>query len=360
VIPRDDERKRGYGLRAVSDEPTNGILAELLAEAAEGEEGHRRRALRRAGRAALLWPEEASDLDRRGRPLTELRAVGPWVADRLRGWLDHPPEIQTPPEARRGFMTRAEARRILADRPSAPRARADLQMHSTWSDGRVSIEDMVARSAALGREYVSITDHSVGLPIAGGMDEATLLRQGLEIDLLNSAGSGPRILRSIEMNLSPEGEGDMAPVVLSALDLVLGAFHSKLRVAEGQTDRYLAAVRNPSVHVLAHPRGRRWDARPGLRADWPRVFEAAANAGTALEIDAFPDRQDLQVELLELARQAGVWISIGSDAHHPDELDHLEIGEAAAVRAGIPPGRILNLLPADDVTAWAAAKRARV
>lgn len=344
----------------MSGEPTNGILGELLAGAAEGEESHRRRALRRASRAALLWPEEATDLDSAGRPLTELRAVGPWVADRLRGWLDDPPEIQMPPEARRGFLTRAEARRILADRPSAPRARADLQMHSTWSDGTVSIEEMVARSATLGRDYVSITDHSVGLPIARGMDEATLLRQGVEIDRLNAGGAGPRILRSIEMNLSPEGEGDMDPGVLRGLDLVLGAFHSKLRLTEDQTDRYVAAVRNPSVHVLAHPRGRRWDTRPGLRADWPTVFEAAAQAGTALEIDAFPDRQDLQVELLELAREAGAWISIGSDAHRPDELDHLELGEAAALLARIPERRLLNLRSADEVVAWAAAKPHRV
>jgi histidinol phosphatase-like PHP family hydrolase len=344
----------------VSDVPTNGALAELLGQAAEEEEGHRRRALRRAGRAAMLWPEEAADLDAAGRPLTELRAVGPWVADRLREWLDDPPNVPQPPEIRRGFMTRAEARRILAEHPSARRVRADLQMHSTWSDGRVSIEEMVARSSELGREYVSITDHSVGLPIAGGMDEATLLRQGVEIDNFNATGGGPRILRSIEMNLSPEGEGDMDPDILAGLDIVLGAFHSKLRVVEDQTERYLAAVRNPTVHVLAHPRGRRWGARPGLRADWPRVFEAAAAAGTAMEIDAFPDRQDLQVELLELAREAGVWISIGSDAHHPAELDHLDIGEASALRAGIPPERILNLRSADDVVAWAAAKRDRV
>ncbi|HEX5948208.1 MAG TPA: PHP domain-containing protein [Actinomycetota bacterium] len=339
---------------------SNAMLAELLGRAADAEDGHRRRALRRAGRAAMLWPEEAADLDAAGRPLTELRAVGPWVADRLRGWFDDPPDVPRPPETRRGFMTRAEARSILAEHPSAPRARADLQMHSTWSDGRAPIEEMLVRSRELGREYVSITDHSVGLPIAGGMDEATLLRQGVEIDTLNATGDGPRILRSIEMNLSPEGEGDMDPDILAGLDIVLGAFHSALRRTDDQTERYLAAVRNPSVHVLAHPRGRRWGARPGLRADWPRVFEAAAQAGTAMEIDAFPDRQDLQVELLELAREARVWISIGSDAHHPDELDHLEIGEAAALRAGISEPRILNLRSADEAVAWAAAKRDRV
>jgi DNA polymerase (family 10) len=196
-------------------------------------------------------------------------------------------------------------------------------MHTTWSDGAVSIEEMVDRSASLGREYVAITDHSVGLAIARGMDEATLLRQGVEIDRINVEGGRPRILRSIEMNLSPEGQGDMDPGILRGLDLVLGAFHSALRRREDQTARYLAA-------------------------------------GTALEIDAFPDRQDLQIELLELAREAGTWISIGSDAHRPDELDHLELGEAAAIRAGISPARILNLRSADEVVTWAAQKAGRV
>jgi putative hydrolase len=336
----------------------NGVIAELLARAAEGEEGHRARALRRAARAALLWPQEAGDLLAAGRPLTELRGVGPWVADRLRAWIREPPNVPASPESRRGFMTLVEARRVLAAEPDPPRPRGDLQMHTTWSDGAASLEEMTDAASALGHRYVAVTDHSVGLPIARGMDEATLLRQGVEIDRVNEVHvqAGFRALRSIEMNLSPDGEGDMDPEVLRGLDLVLGAFHSSLRTTEDQTDRYLAAVRNPTVHVLAHPRGRRWNARAGLRADWPRVFAAAAAAGTAMEIDAYPDRQDLQVDLLEVAREAGAWISIGTDAHHPNELAFLELGVAAAVRAGVPPARILNLLSADDVVAWAGAK----
>jgi histidinol phosphatase-like PHP family hydrolase len=250
----------------------------------------------------------------------------------------------------------SEARTLLADDPTwRDGALGDLQVHTTWSDGSRSVEDMAAHVAAMGHRYAGLTDHSKGLPIANGMDEATLMRQWTEIDRVNGsfADSGFRLLRSLEMNLSPEGEGDMDPAVLANLDLVLGAFHSKLRVQEDQTPRYLAAVRNPTVHVLAHPRGRRWDARRGLRADWPVVFEAAAEAGTAVEIDAYPDRQDLQPRLLELARETGVWISIGTDAHHPWELAFFELGLAAAKRAGIPPGRILNFLPADELVAWA-------
>jgi histidinol phosphatase-like PHP family hydrolase len=346
----------------VADPPSNLELAELLARAAEREEGHRARALRRASRAALQWPEEAADVAASG-SLTEFRAVGRWIADRLRAWLDDPPEPPSPPESRRGFLTMAEARRILDDHPNRGTLRGDLQMHTTWSDGSAPLEEMASRGRALGREYVAVTDHSVGLPIAGGMDEATLLRQGVEIDGFNAGLVGARVpfrvLRSIEMNLSPEGEGDMDPTVLAGLDLVLGAFHSKLRTTDDQTDRYVAAVRNPTVHVLAHPRGRRWNSRPGLRADWPRVFAAAAAVGTAMEIDAFPDRQDLQVELLEVARDAGTWISMGTDAHHPDELSFLEMGMAAALKARVRPDRILNLLPADEVVAWAGAKRER-
>lgn len=188
------------------------------------------------------------------------------------------------------------------------------------------------------------------------MDEATLLRQGVEIDGVNtqlaSEGSEFRLLRAIEMNVSVEGEGDMDRAILGGLELVLGAFHSRLRVTDDQTPRYLAAVRNPNVNVLAHPRGRRWNSRKGLYAEWPVVFQAAAEEGTALEIDAYPDRQDLQVELLEVARETrDLWISIGTDAHYPDELGFIGMGLAAAIRAGFPRERILNFLPREDLLA---------
>jgi putative hydrolase len=256
------------------------------------------------------------------------------------------------------FLTIAQGRVILAEDPSWRDALlGDLQMHSEWSDGGPPIEEMARQSRERGHRYAALTDHSKGLPIANGMDEAKLMRQWDEIarvnDLLGSEDPPFRLLRSIEMNLSPEGEGDMDPEVLGELDLVLGAFHSKLRVKSDQTERYLAAIRNPDVHVLAHPRGRRWGVPRGLHADWPVVFEAAERAGTALEIDAYPDRQDLQHRLLELVRETGVWISIGTDAHHPWELDFFELGAAAALRARIPRERILNAMPVEELVAWA-------
>jgi DNA polymerase (family 10) len=345
---------------------TNAPRAELLARAAETEaEGtNRRKALQRASRAAFFWPEEAWSLHEEERPLTDLRSVGPWLAGVMGGWLDPeadvgPPE---PPEIRRGFLTLSEARATLAENDWWREAlRADLQMHTTYSDGRNSLREMATEAAGYGYGHVAVTDHSKGLPITHGMDEARLSAQGDDVRRVNEelerSGAALRVLHSIEMNLSPEGEGDMDPHALRRLDLVLGAFHSKLRVAEDQTERYLAAVRNRSVHVLAHPRGRRFNVRLGLRADWSRVFAEAAELDKALEVDGYPDRQDLDVELLAAAGNTGVRISIGTDAHSIEELRYIEFGVAAVIRAGIPRDRVLNFLSRDELLEWVGAIR---
>lgn len=338
----------------------NRELAELLARAAEAEDGHRQRVLRRASRAALTWPAEAAAAVADGRSLTELRGVGPWIARTLHGWLDDPPEVPEPPPARANFLTLADARDVLASHPEwRTSLRGDLQMHTTWSDGKATLEQMAGAAAALGHRYVGVTDHSKGLPIARGMDEAKLLRQGEAIRAYNHDSPPIRLLRSLEMNLSPEGEGDMDPDVLGRLDLVLGAFHSQLRRTADQTERYLAALRNPTVHVLAHPRGRRFGSRLGLQAEWPRVFAAAGEKGVALEIDCHPDRQDLEVGLVAMAVEAGAWISIGTDAHYPFELEFIEFGIAAAVLGRAPRERILNYLGPDEVVTWAGSRGPR-
>jgi putative hydrolase len=344
---------------------TNGDLAELLSRAAENEEGHRVRALRRASSAAMFWPEEAADLAERGRALTELRSVGPWVERLLLDWLESPPADLRRPELRSGFLTRSQARRTIAENPGwTDGLRSDLQMHTTHSDGNATIPEMLEAARTLGHRHVAFTDHSKDLPIANGMDEARLQAQAELLRDANAAfaadaGAPVEGLHGIEMNLSPEGEGDMDPVALAELDIVLGAFHSKLRLKEDQTERYLAALANPDVQILAHPRGRMFGRRTGLSADWPRVFAAAAGRGMALETDAHPERQDLDVERLEIARDAGVWISIDTDAHAPRELEFQEFGIAAAIRARIPRERILNFLSAEDLRDWVSESRDR-
>jgi putative hydrolase len=345
--------------------PSNADLVELLRRAGDDESEHRRRALHRASRAATFWSEEADDLAATGRSLTELRSVGPWVEAKILGWIEQPPDVPEPDETRRGYLTLAEVRRVLDGDPSwEATPHADLQVHTTDSDGAVPLPEMTRLARGLGRPFVAITDHSKGLPIANGMDEAQLADQGHRIDELNAelagAGDAFRVLRSIEMDVFPDGSPDMPAESLAPLDLVLGAFHSKLRLREDQTDRYLAALREPSVHVLAHPKARMYGRRAGLSADWRRVFAEAARLGKAVELDATPARQDLNVELATTAVAEGVrWFSIGSDAHVPVELEFLPFGLATAVLAGVPRERILNYRSVEEVRAWADELRSR-
>jgi len=344
--------------------PSNADLAELLWRAGDEETDHRRRALHRASRAARFWPEEAGALADSGRSLTELRAVGPWVAARIHGWLEEPPAIGEPDPTRRGFLSLADVRAALDADPTWERLpHGDLQVHTTDSDGRLPLHEAAGLARALGRPYVGITDHSKSLQIAHGMDEQRLAEQVARIDALNEelreAGDDFRVLRSMEMDVFADGSADMGLEALAPLDLVLGAFHSKLRVREDETERYLAALRNPAVQVLAHPQARMYGRRTGLSADWPRVFAEAAALGKAVELDATPARQDLSVELARIAVAEGVrWYSIGSDAHVPEEFEFLPFGLATAAIAGVPRDRILNYRSADEVVTWATELRA--
>ncbi len=201
------------------------------------------------------------------------------------------------------------------------------------------------------------------MKIAGGINEFELRQQGREIITVNhqlaKAGRTLRVLRSTEMNLNPRGAGDMASDALAELDIVLGSFHSALRSKEDQTPRYVAALRNPDIQILGHPRGRIFNYRLGLNADWPRVFAEAAELDKAVEIDCYPDRQDLSLKLLKLARAAGCRISLGTDAHHRHQLGFIELGLAAACLARIPAERIVNFLPCDKLLAWVTSVRAR-
>jgi histidinol phosphatase-like PHP family hydrolase len=193
------------------------------------------------------------------------------------------------------------------------------------------------------------------------MNETELERQIAEIDAVNGVlsehGEPLHVLRALEMNIDPDGQGDMEEAALDRLDLVLGSFHSKLRITEDQTARYVAALLNPHVHVLGHPRGRKYNFRMGLTAEWEKVFETAASLDKAVEIDGYPDRQDLNLSLLELAREAAVRISIGTDAHNQSEMRFIDVGVATALKAGISADRILNFQPWQEIVAWTDSLR---
>jgi histidinol phosphatase-like PHP family hydrolase len=344
--------------------PRNSELAELLAVEAESAAHPAKRALRRASRRAFLWEVEAAQLLQKGRSLTELSGVGPYIEKKILTWLDNPPSIPETPPIRRGFLALTDARREIDEKPGWLQSiRGDLQMHTTWSDGSGSIAEMADVASERHYEYVAITDHSKGLKIAGGIDEIQLQRQAVEIEAINATRSeGSRktaVLRSIELNLNPLGQGDMDHASLQKLDLVLGCFHSSLRKKDDQTDRYLAALHNPNIHILGHPRGRIYNFRTGLHADWAKIFATAAELDKALEIDGYPDRQDLDVDLLRIARVAGMRISLGTDSHGPGQLRFMEFAAAAALMAGIRNDRILNFMSKDELLAWADNVRSR-
>lgn len=341
----------------MEDSLHNGQIAELLASEGDRAEGHLRRAYYQAAHGAFMWAEETSDLIERGEPLTGLRGVGPFMARKIMEWQEAGIRPGAAAETRRNFLTLTQARSILAQVAGyRDGLRGDLQMHTTWSDGAGSVAEMATAAAQRGYDYISITDHTKGLKIAGGIDERELERQAEEIQTANKTAA-VRIWRSAEVNLSPAGEVDMEAGALAGLDVVLGSFHSQLRKTEDQTERYLAALRNPLIQILGHPRGRVYNYRLGLKADWHRVFAEAARLGKAVEIDAYSDRQDLDVALLQVAREEGVMLSLGTDAHHPEQLGFIELGLGAAALAGIPKEQILNYKTAEELMEWVAAAR---
>lgn len=260
-------------------------------------------------------------------------------------------------ELRGNFLSTAQVAEVLrfdADRGlGLADYRGDLQMHSEYSDGRTSIEALAEACLARGYRYCAITDHSYGLPIARGVSMADLKRQHAEINALNRRfGKRFRVLKGIEANILADGELDMKPDELRRLELILAAPHSKLRAGDDQTTRMLRAVRTPGVHILAHPRGRKSGARPGVTADWDKVFRAAAQSGVAIEIDGDPSRQDVDFALADRALRAGCLFALDSDAHSVDELRYAQTALAHARLAGIPLDRILNCWSTDRLLDW--------
>jgi histidinol phosphatase-like PHP family hydrolase len=260
---------------------------------------------------------------------------------------------------RASFLSRAAVRRVLERaRPRAisPRSyRGDLQMHSTWSDGGQSLADIIEAGLSRGYAYSAVTDHSYGLPIANGLSMTRLRQQHAAIDRLNRKYAGRfRLLKGIEANIRSDGTIDMTVEELARLEIVVAAPHSALRTSTDQTDRLLRAIRTPGVHILGHPRGRRYGSRAGLIADWPRVFAAAARAGVAIEIDGDAARQDLDHTLARGALAAGCVFALDSDAHSAAELRYAETAIAHARLAGIPATRVLNCWPLDRLRGWAA------
>jgi len=223
----------------------------------------------------------------------------------------------------------------------------DLQMHSTWSDGKRSIKEMAEKAYALGRSYILITDHSQGLGIAGGLSIGRLMDQWHEIDKLNEIFEGKLvILKGAEVEVRTDGTLDYPDEVLERLDVVVAALHSNLRQERGQlTERYIKAISHPLVHILAHPSGRLFGVREEANADWERIFKAAASSGTLLEINAHPSRLDLSEKKIRQAFNLGCKFVISTDAHDIHEQEYMFFGVAQARRAWLKRSDVANAQP---------------
>lgn len=263
-------------------------------------------------------------------------------------------------ERRRGlrahFLSRAEVLRILGDPslagPGIATYRGDLQMHSEWSDGAPTLDEIVEACLARGYAYAAVTDHSHGLQIAGGMSMAEAAQHDA-IDRINTSHLQRfRLIKGVEANISRDGQLDLSAEEAAQFELVLAAPHSKLRLADDQTLRLVDAIRNPHVHVLAHPRGRIAGSRAGIVADWDTVYAVAAHEGVAIEIDGDPARQDLDYTMAARARAAGCVFALDSDAHTTSQLRYAETALAHARLAAIPEHRIVNCWGTDRLLTW--------
>jgi histidinol phosphatase-like PHP family hydrolase len=259
------------------------------------------------------------------------------------------------------FLSRAAADAAMRARQPEAASRADvlcdLQMHSDWSDGVQTLRDIIETGIARGYTHSAVTDHSYGLPIAGGLPMAKVRAQHLEIDRLNAEYRGRfRLLKGIEANIRADGSVDMTLDELALMDIVVAAPHSALRSPADQTARMIGAVQTPGVHILGHPRGRMYGSRPGVSADWERVFAAAARAGVAIELDGDPARQDLDYDLARCAVASGCLFAIDSDAHATDQWWYAETALAHSRLAGIPRARIVNCWPLARLLDWARAR----
>ncbi|MFB3127233.1 MAG: DNA polymerase/3'-5' exonuclease PolX, partial [Candidatus Acidiferrales bacterium] len=281
--------------------------------------------------------------------LTTLKS-GKWVAGRTEeevykklGLVWIPPELRESA----GEVEAAAGGRLprlveLAD------IHGDLQMHTTESDGKNSIEEMAAAARALGYGYIAITDHSKAVTVANGMDEKRALAHARRIRQVSKKLDHFRILAGVEVDILKDGRLDLDDEVLAQLDVVVGSVHSYMNLEPAEmTERLLEAIENPHLKILGHPTGRLLLRREPYRYDLEKILSACKKRGVAVECNAFPDRLDLCDVDLRAARERGVKVVISTDAHSTTHLPYMKYGVRTARRAWLSKNDVLNTLPLD-------------
>lgn len=221
--------------------------------------------------------------------------------------------------------------------------KGDLHMHTTWSDGAQSLDEMVKRVRDKGYSYMAVTDHSKYLRVANGLDETRLRKQREEIAKLNDEMNDFHIFAGVEMDILPDGTLDFSDEFLSEMDYVIGAIHSSFSQTEEKImKRLYNALENPYVSLIAHPTGRLIGRRPGYKVDVEKLIEKAKETNTALEINANPNRLDLSSYWIRKVQEAGVNIAINTDAHSYPMLDHMKYGVGVARKGWVKKDMVMN------------------
>lgn len=227
--------------------------------------------------------------------------------------------------------------------------KADLHMHTTWSDGAYSIEEMVEACRTKGYSHLVITDHSDYLKVANGLTKERLLHQIETIHEINEKYTDIEIFTGTEMDILPDGSLDFDEDVLKQLDFVIASIHSSFSQPEEKImERLFNAIKNPFVHMIAHPTGRIIESRNGYNPDVPTLIEWAKEYGKILELNASPYRLDLKTEYLKMAKESGVPIAINTDAHHINQLKYMDIGVRYAQKAWLSKDEIVNTWTLDN------------
>jgi len=264
-----------------------------------------------------------------------------------------------PPELReaQGEVERAE-QGSLPKLVELSDIKGDLHMHTDWSDGHNSIEEMTLAARDLGYQYIAITDHSGGRGIAHGLDEERLKKQIAEVRALNERLSGIHVFTGIEVDIRADGSLDLPHEILSKLDIVIAAVHSAMNQSEERmTKRVLNAIENPDVDIIAHPTCRLLGEREPVAINLETIFQAAAKNSKVLEINAMPDRLDLNDIHAFRARDIEVKLAIETDAHSTAHLGFMRFGVGVARRAWCEPQHILNTLPLEELLAFLGGDR---
>ena len=281
---------------------------------------------------------------------TQARRSAPSEAD-VYGALGLP---VIPPELResRGEIA-AAADGALPDLIELFDIRGEFHGHSLWSDGAASVADMVAAARDAGYAFYGITDHSGSLQVANGLSPERIRAQRAEIEQARAEFPEISVLHGSEVEILADGSLDYDDALLAELDVVVASIHSNFnQPRETMTARLIAAIRNPQVDVIGHPTGRMLGYRDGYDFDLDAVLTAAAETGTAMEINASPERLDLDDVMARRAMELGVPISINSDAHRPESYAYMRYGVATARRAWLTAGDVLNTMTPEALTQW--------